>query len=356
MIPLARALLDAGNEVRWAVAEQACDLLTKKGFDATPTGPAEVPMPMPPPEVIALPVRDRPNFMFAKIFGGPRVEQMLTDLLPLVEEWKPTLLVCEQAEFAGPIAAAAAGIPNATHGFGQLLPEVRLARAAAEVAPVWEANGLEPRPYAGTYDHLFIDTYPPSLQTPASGHIGETQLIRPATPLESADPEVPIVYITLGTISNQDLGLFSAATEAARDLPVRVVVTLGPGNDPAALGEQPPNVRVAEFIPQEELLPECAAVISHVGSGTFLAALAAGVPQVFIPLAADQFLNAEAGESGGLGLALWPGEASVPRIREALVAVLDDSEMRARVSRVRDEIAAMPPPGAVAEELARRFG
>jgi len=163
MLPLAHALRESGHQVHWAAAEPVCARLKDAGFGATPAGPADVPMPPPPPEIVALPPRERPNFMFSKIFG-PRVESMLSDLIPLIEDWQPTMLVCEQAELAGPIAAARAGLPNVTHAFGRLLPPERLVRAAAEVADAWRANGLDPRPFAGTYDHLYLDIYPPSLQ------------------------------------------------------------------------------------------------------------------------------------------------------------------------------------------------
>jgi UDP:flavonoid glycosyltransferase YjiC (YdhE family) len=58
---------------------------------------------------------------------------MLVDLLPIAAECHPHLLVCEQAELAGPIAAARLGVPNVTHAFGRLLPAARV-RAALERA------------------------------------------------------------------------------------------------------------------------------------------------------------------------------------------------------------------------------
>jgi len=358
MLPLARALGASGHEVRWAAAPDACSVLREKGFEAVPAGLGAheaSPVAAPPPEVAALPVAERPNFMFSKFFGMRRAQPMLADLMPIVEAWEPQLLICDQAELAGPVAAAVAGIPNGTHGFGRLLPAIRLDRGGEAVAPLWRAHDLEPRPYAGTYEHLYLDIYPPSLQTDEVEHVGEIQLLRPgAVPPEPA-PEA-LVWITFGTVFNDDLELFRTAVEAARELDVEVVVTLGPGHGPHALGAQPDNVTVAEFIPQEELIPRCAAVISHAGSGTFLAALAAGVPQLLLPIAADQFLNAEAGPQGGVALTLWPGEVSASTVRGALSQVLADEEMRIKAGRVREEIAAMPQPMEVAEILTRRFG
>ena len=280
---------------------------------------------------------------------------MLADLMPIAEEWRPQLLVCDQAELAGPLVAARLGVPNLTHAFGRLLPAVRVARAGEAMADIWRAHGLEPRPFAGTYDHLYLDIYPPGLQAPDTAHLGELQLIRPADPIERDAAAEPLVYITFGTVVNHDLALFATALEAARELDVRVVVTLGPGHDPDALGPQPPNVTVAEFIPQAQLLPACAAVVSHAGSGTFLAALAAGVPQLLLPQAADQFLNAEAATRGGVAVAIAPGEVSVAHVRGALERVLGDTRFLIAAQRAQAEISAMPAPNAVVEELERRY-
>ena len=358
MYPLARALARAGHEVRWAGAEQVCATLRDRGFDAVPAGIFEiVPSPLrnPPPEIAALPPPERPDLLFALLFGPLRAEPMLADLMPIVQDWRPHLLVCEQGELAGPIAAARHDVPNVTHAFGRLLPAARVARARESMADLWRAHGLEPRPYGGTYDHLYVDIYPPSLQADDTSHLGAVQLVRPADPIATDGAAEPLVYVTLGTVFNDDLPLFLVAVEAARALGIRVVVTLGPGNDTGVLGPQPSHVTVEQFIPQSELLPACAAVVSHAGSGTFLAALAAGVPQVLLPQAADQFLNAQAGEQAGVAIAVPRAEVSVKRVREALERVIGDGTFRAAAERVRAEISAMPKPEAVVAELERRY-
>jgi UDP:flavonoid glycosyltransferase YjiC (YdhE family) len=358
MFPLARALEHAGHEMRWACAANICGELRGKRFDARPAGIYELdpsPLRHPPPEVAALPPAERPDHLFHLNFGPRRAEPMLADLMPIAEEWRPHLLVCEQGELAGPLAAARLAIPSVTHAFGRLLPAVRLQRAAEAMADLWRAHGLEPRPFAGTYDHLYVDIYPPGLQAADTAHVGAVQRIRPAEPIERDAAAEPVVYVTFGTVFNHDLALFATALEATGKLDVRVVVTLGPGHDPDALGAQPSNVTVAEFIPQAELLPACATVISHGGSGTFLAALAAGVPQVLLPQAADQFLNAEAGVRGGLAVAIAPWELSVARLRAAVERVLEKASFRTAAQRAQTEIAAMPAPSTVVEELKQRF-
>ena len=136
------------------------------------------------------------------------------------------------------------------------------------------------RPFAGTYDHLYLDIYPPSLQAAQTSHIGAIQPLRPVAFADcgesaeewlSADANRP--HVTFGTVFNRDIAPIATAVTALREVPLRVVVTLGPGRDLAALGDQPANVHVAGYIAQTELLPHCAAVASHAGSGTFLAAI-----------------------------------------------------------------------------------
>jgi UDP:flavonoid glycosyltransferase YjiC (YdhE family) len=370
MVPLAKAFRERGHDVAWAAAEHVCSELRDEGFDAIEAGPtadaawAEFERHF-LPQVQALPPPKRPDFMFPRLFGPLRAAPMLDDLLPIARDWQPSLLVSDQAELAGPIAAAALGIANVTHAFGSLLPPHRVADAGKQLAPLWEAQGLQPRPFAGTYDHLYLDIYPPSLQTADTEHLSAVQPLQPMTFAADGNDaapdwltgglDAPLVYVTFGTVFNRDISPIATVVEAVRELPVRVVVTLGPGRDVGALGEQPSNVHVAGYIPQTQVLPHCAAVASHAGSGTFLAALARGLPQLLLPQAADQFLNATAAARAGVGIAIQPHELTVEVVRDALSRLLVEREFRDAAERLAQEIREMPGPGTVVESIERRF-
>lgn len=92
-------------------------------------------------------------------------------------------------------------------------------------------------------------------------------------------------------------------------------------------------------------------MISHGGSGTMLAALSQGIPQVCIPQAADQFANAGACAAAGAGIALST-DVSVQTVSDALARVLGDDQYRDAARTVAREIEAMPGAGAVMDELA----
>ena len=369
MVPLATAFRAAGHDVAWAVADEVAPKLRREGFEVFAAGRGDVPwaeFERRFPGLREMASSDRPELAFARVFGAVRAEPMIDDLLPLARRWRPALVVNDQAELAGPIAAAALGIPSVTHAHGSALPRRMLDAASEITAPLWRAHGLEPRPFAGTYDHLYLDICPPSLRTADTSHIPAVQPLRPVAfataggPLAGdwldGDSGLPLVYVTFGTVFNRDTTLIGTVVEALRELPVRVVVTLGPDRDLGALGDQPANVHVAGYIPQTELLPHCAAVVSHAGSGTFLAAITRGLPQLLIPQGADQFINAAAGGASGACIVIEPGDVTVERVREAAGSLLEDPAFRAAAERVSGEIAAMPAPAAVVDELARRFG
>lgn len=298
--------------------------------------------------------------MFGKLFGSIGVPPALADLLPLVRSWRPDLIVNDAAELAAPIAAATIGVPHVTHAFGPRLPEVRVRRGGEEVAPLWEAEGLEPRPYGGVYDHLYLDIYPPSLQPPGGDHVRARQLVRPVAFAGAAGEDVrtditgrtgsPLVYLTFGTLSD-DVEAFRAALTGIGGLDVGLVATVGPAGDPAAFGSQSPRVVIERYIPQTQLLPACDVVASHAGSGTVLAALALGIPQLCLPQAADQFLNAAAVARARAGLVIAPGDVDAAAVGDAIRRLLDDGRFHARAQQVADEIASMPSPDDVVRVL-----
>jgi UDP:flavonoid glycosyltransferase YjiC (YdhE family) len=390
MLPLAQAFVERGDEVLWATGEDARGALEANGIPTASAGltsaetSRELDLLVPDAllgrlrEHLArgrtsdgVPSPDELGISSARHFAGVIAPLMLDDLLPLVDSWKPSLLIHEDFEFAGAIAAAAGGIPSVTVSDCCLLPARWVAAAAEAVAPLWKREGLDPRPYGGSYEHLYIDRCPPSLQEPDAERVPAAQAMRPAVagrqvdvealqPLVRDQAEGPFVFISFGTVVDRGLSLLRSVVEALRDLEVRLLVTTDPRADPAWLGPQPPNVHVAGFIEQEEafegLLASCAAAITHGGAGTVLRGLAHGLPQLTMPRAADQVLTAGACERAGVGVMVPPEAAANGAVRAATERVLSDPELGRRAARVGAEIARMPPPEEVTQVLVDRFG
>ena len=200
----------------------------------------------------------------------------------LIDRYQPDVIVHEVAEFAGLLVATAHGIPYVDLSYGSLIGSSLLRAAGEAAAPHWRARGLEPHPVAGLFRYLYVDTCPPSLQSPEIASVAAVQRLRPAA-AERPDVDPPdwldrldsaaIVYLTMGTVWNRNLDVFRTVIEAVRDEDIALIVTVGRHNDPASLGPQPDDVLVHQYIPQGVLLPRCDAVITHGGSGTLLVLL-----------------------------------------------------------------------------------
>lgn len=163
----------------------------------------------------------------------------------------------------------------------------------------------------------------------------------------------PVVYVSLGTapLFNQPMK-FAPLLAGLSGEAVEAVVTVGDLNEPAAPGESPPTVHVESWLPLSPLLPRCDAVLCHAGTGTTLAALAAGLPLVLVPQGADQFENARACERAGAARVLMPDQVTPAAVRDAVRAVLrDDSSERAAARAAAAEITAMPSAAEVVNEL-----
>ena len=117
--------------------------------------------------------------------------------------------------------------------------------------------------------------------------------------LEFCRAGAPPIAFTFGTGMMHGAPLFRAALSACRSLGARgLFLTKHARQAPPSL---PPFVRHCEFAPFQELFPLCGAVVHHGGIGTTAQALAAGTPQLILPLAFDQMDNAVRVKRLGVG-------------------------------------------------------
>lgn len=108
--------------------------------------------------------------------------------------------------------------------------------------------------------------------------------------LDSFAGQRPLVFAP-GTAHEQAGAFLSNAATACQELNMPgILLSANAREHPDQL---PPGVVAAEYLPFSQLLPHSAAIIHHGGVGTTSQALRAGVPQVVVPMAFDQFDNAE---------------------------------------------------------------
>jgi len=349
-VPFAHALLERGHVVKYACQESMVPVLRSRGWEAIASGGSTLldpgqRRPLAPLDRVAEKQAVR-NF-FARQVARERAQR----LREVVRVYEPDVLVRDEVDFGAVVVAEACRLPHAAvvviAAGGFLEPEL----IAEPLSVLRSEYGLADDGLAMLHRYLTLVPVPPSFRSPLDPLPSIAHHVRPAVldrdegfgRAAPAGVGPPTVYFTLGTIFHQESGdLFQRVLSGLAGLVAEIVVTVGNEIDPAELGPQPPNVRLERFIPAEEILSRCDLVVSHGGSGTVVGALAFGVPQVLLPMGADQPLNADRCHDLGVAAVLDASTASGQEITETARAVLEGRSYRVRASTLRDEIRSLP--------------
>lgn len=365
LVPLARALHEAGHAVAFAAREIVRPRVETLGFPFFAIGSdfeldGEF-------QAYKAQLQTMPSgletelFIYTQAFCGIGTRLMAPDLIQVGQSWQPDMFIREVAEYGGMIAAEYLGRPHITVAFTTALKGMTQfeQHAASQLDPIRQSWGLAPDPdLKALYRYLHLAFAPPNFSThDVANFTGTipptTHFIRPQffdTYGETLPewvarlPAQPTIYVTMGTEINGDPNFYPSVLktiiEGLRDLPINLIVTLGRGKNPADFGEQPANVHIEPYIPQSLLLPHCDLMVMHGGSNSVLAALEVGLPLVIIPLIADQFFNAHITQAIGLGTVVE--QVSPTKIRAAVEEVLGSPSYRQKAWQLQAEMHALP--------------
>ncbi|MBM7441138.1 macrolide-inactivating glycosyltransferase [Streptomyces sp. HB132] len=154
-----------------------------------------------------------------------------------------------------------------------------------------------------------------------------------------ADAE-KVLLVSLGSSFTGEPAFYRECVEAFGGLQGwHVVLQIGAHVDPADLGHVPPNIEVHPWVPQLSVLKQADAFITHAGAGGSQEGLATGTPMVAVPQAVDQFGNADMLQSLGVARHLPKEEADAASLRAAVLALVDDPDVAARLALIRERMA-----------------
>ena len=259
-----------------------------------------------------------------ELFIGLDAAAALPGMLAAVERFAPDLIVRETCEFASAVAAERFGVPTVQVGI-HLDTTIDTGEALLAIAdPALRRLGL--REPERLLHAPVLTMVPPSL----SADSPRLHRFRTETP---PPRERDLVYVSFGSETPHTPHFPRLYRDTIEALDGDVLVALG--RDPADLGPVPGNVRVERWVDQPAALARATAMVGHGGSGSTLAALAAGVPVAFIPLFVDGHDNARRVAAAGAGR-LVEGDlaAVIPRL-DASAAQADRGRDRRAAARQR---------------------
>jgi UDP:flavonoid glycosyltransferase YjiC (YdhE family) len=346
MVPLAWAMHLRGDQVLVAVPQPLHQQVRRAGLTAAAVGGDASFFELWPPGVGLGGNEELDLDVFVALS-----ERTRDDVAALVRAWRPDLVVTEPVEYSGPLAATRAGIPWVLQHWGLPVPEpvhrAALARVADRLARLYDGTAVDPPAFT-------IDTGPASLRSVPGGTPMRYVPYNAACTIPDwllERPDRPRVCVSMGTVPiPEGVDGLTAAVHGLRDLDVEVVVS---GAGVHGIADLPADVRRIGWIPHNQVLPGCALFVHHGGSGSSMAALTAGRPQLLMPQMCDQFAIAERLAAAGAARCVPFAERSASAVRIEAAKLLSDDGYRARAAALAAEIAAMPSPSAVADLLLR---
>jgi MGT family glycosyltransferase len=146
--------------------------------------------------------------------------------------------------------------------------------------------------------------------------------------------EGPVIYVSLGTIFNEQTEFYRVCMEALGGIEQRVVLSVGRKTDIASLGPLPANFLVRNWVPQLQVLSKAGLFLTRAGANSVHEALLYGVPMLMFPEISEQKMVAKQIARLGAGVVLSKGVK--PReLRGQVERVLGTSSFRQAAERLR---------------------
>jgi UDP:flavonoid glycosyltransferase YjiC (YdhE family) len=354
MMGLACALRAKGHVVAWALGEDVQPLARRQGFEVLAVGPSRAwamqHLLRRWPERAGLSSAQQVLELGPRLFADVYAPATLPELRLAMQAWQPDLVVHDVMAHAAPLAAALNGLPSISHGFGLPRPQTSVDSAHARMASLWQAHGQDLTADSGNHRHGHIDICPPSMRPAGPPLAAPAWLLSPASGVRRSLGPREGILASFGTVHHEQAA-FEALLQTLQAGPWPTRIALGRPVEPTR--HLPPHVHAVAWLDLGAEWARCRVGACHGGAGTMLGALAQGVPLLLLPVAADQFRNAQALRAVGAGLVLEGEGQTAVRMRLALQHLFEDQAFTSAAGRVAEEIADMPQAEAVAKAVAQ---
>ncbi|WP_264077090.1 macrolide family glycosyltransferase [Mycolicibacterium houstonense] len=297
---------------------------------------------------------------------------VLPQLHSALDSDRPDIVLYDIGGMAGPVAAERWGVPAA-----QLSPsEVAWDGYHEDMAEILDPilNGPSGASYRQAFDDWLTDSgtgltfddvtgaprrclvlIPRVMQRNADRVGGRYRFVGPCIDPRREDPrdwspppgDGPLALLAFGTAYTDRADVYRNVIEALDGAGWRLVLATGR----ADVGPVPSWVQLRDTVPQPAVLRVADCFITHAGMGSCTEGLWFGVPMVAIPQAVDQPANAARLEAIGVGRHLTDHLPSVGDIRDAVLGVAADSQVRLALDTIGAEIHALGGPEHAADAV-----
>ena len=161
----------------------------------------------------------------------------------------------------------------------------------------------------------------------------------------------PIVVLTQGTVATHDDTLVNPGLRALADEDVFVVAVGTSLSD-----EAPPNARHVPYLPYDEIMPLASAMVTNGGYGGVQIALSHGVPLAVAGTTEDKPEVAARVAWSGAGINMRTANPTEEAVQKAVRRLLTDQDIRRNARRIADDYARHDAPQTAADLLESMVG
>jgi MGT family glycosyltransferase len=143
-----------------------------------------------------------------------------------------------------------------------------------------------------------------------------------------------VIYISLGTVLNQNKDFYQNCIKAFADSGYEVIMSVGNKTDIAALGTIPNNIKIRNYADQIAILKNADVFITHCGMNSVNESLYFGVPMILFPQHSEQRAVADRVAELGAGVKLKRTKPAL--LAKAVEAVMTDQRYRNSACRLSE--------------------
>jgi MGT family glycosyltransferase len=184
------------------------------------------------------------------------------------------------------------------------------------------------------------------------------KFVGPSLPAKAEDHGLPIpangeylIFISMGTMYNNNAGFYRDCFAAFRDWPVTAVMAVGHRLDRSTLPEPPQNFIVRDYVPQLAVLSQASLFITHGGLNSAHEAMFYGVPMLVLPEQADHYVVANQVEAVGAGITLDRRKATPALLSKLAKDILSEPRYRQKSAAMGESLAAAGGSKRAADEI-----
>jgi MGT family glycosyltransferase len=194
---------------------------------------------------------------------------------------------------------------------------------------------------------LGVERFQPKSSRISTNHT----FIGPTNRVGRAPKTYDLIYASLGSVFVTNRAFFDVCIEALGEIGRRAVISLSDGFSPSDFDRVPPNVALARFVAQNEILQQTALFITHGGAGGVYEAILSATPMLVVPQIPEQRYYGREIERAGLGRCIEPHELTAPLLRSMVRDMIGDDGFRDRLRAFKAGLPAVPASTAACDHI-----